>query len=73
MLLAEKLCGSSYQSCQESVDNERWEDTLGEILGRMEDRGRLRGIGYGAPWKGISSRIAPACQVEEEIQESEQP
>jgi hypothetical protein len=28
-----KLCGSSYQSSQELVDSERWEDTLREILG----------------------------------------
>jgi hypothetical protein len=27
------------------------EDTLGEILGGTEAPGRLRGIGYGDPWK----------------------
>jgi hypothetical protein len=46
-----KQCGSSYQSSQESANSERWEDTLGEILGGIEARGRQRGIGYGAPWK----------------------
>jgi hypothetical protein len=49
--LQKKQCGSSYQSSQESADSKRWEDTLGEILGGIEARGRLRGIGYGAPSK----------------------
>lgn len=42
---------SPCQSSQESVDSERWEDPLGQILGGPECRGRLRGLGYGAPWK----------------------
>jgi hypothetical protein len=49
--LQKKQCGSSYQSSQESADSERWEDTLGEILGGIEARGRLRGIRYGDTWK----------------------
>jgi hypothetical protein len=49
--LQKKQCGSSYQRSQESADSERWEDTLGEILGGTEARGQLRGIRYGDPWK----------------------
>jgi hypothetical protein len=39
------------QASQDSVDCERWEDPLGKALGGVEHRGRVRGVGNGAPWK----------------------
>src|SRR4051812_19237474 len=39
------------QSSLDSVDCERWEDPLRKALGGVEHRGRVRGVGIGAPWK----------------------
>jgi hypothetical protein len=38
-------------SSRDSASSQRWEDPLSLALGKEETRGRLTGIGYGAPWK----------------------